>query len=116
MLLRHSTQIRTLRVIQVSIYQTLILYIKKEKLAKTGGILIYLKNDIKFEIIKDLSVSDGDNECVTVEIENKNSKNLLITCCYRPPIGAIKLGSHWAIKFNSIAKLAIDQTLSPKWR
>ena len=50
---------------------------------KGGGILIYLKNGIKFKIIKDLSVSDGDNECATVEIENRNSKNLLIACCYR---------------------------------
>ena len=29
----------------------------------------------KSKIIKDLFVSDGDNECVTVEIENENSKN-----------------------------------------
>ena len=48
----HGRQIRTLRIIQISIYETLILYIKKEKLAKMGGILIYLKNDIKFKIIK----------------------------------------------------------------
>ena len=41
-------------------------------------------------IIEDLFVSDGDNECVTVEIENKNLKHLLITCCYRPPSGVIK--------------------------
>ena len=40
--------------------------------------------------MKDISVSDGANECVTVEIENKNSKHLLVTCCYRPPSGAIK--------------------------
>ena len=39
--------------------------------------------------MKNLSVSAGDNECVTVETENENSKNLLITCCYRPPSGAI---------------------------
>ena len=57
---------------------------------KMGGILMYLKNDIKFKIIEDLSVSDSNNECITVEIENKNSKNLLITCCYRLPSGAIK--------------------------
>ena len=60
---------------------------QKETGKKGGSILIYLKNDVKFKIIEDLSVSDGDNECVTVEIENKNSKNLLITCCYRPPGG-----------------------------
>ena len=53
-------------------------------------ILIYLKNDIKFNIVKDLSTSDGNNECVILEIENKNSKYLLILCCYRPPSGAIK--------------------------
>ena len=58
---------------------------------KWGGILIHIKNDIKFKVMKYLSVSDGDNECVTVEIENKNSKYLLITCCYRPPGVAIKV-------------------------
>ena len=51
----------TLRIIRISIYQTLI-----------------------------FSVSDGDSECVTVEIENKNLKNLIITCFYRLPSGAIK--------------------------
>ena len=63
---------------------------QKETDKEEGGILIYLKNDNKFKIIEDLSVSDGDSECVTVEIENKDSKNLLITCCYRPPRGVIK--------------------------
>ena len=57
---------------------------------KGGGILIHWKNYIKFKIIEYVSVSDGDNECVTIEIKNKNSKNLLITCCYRLPSGAIK--------------------------
>ena len=41
------------------------------------------KEYIKFKIIKYLSVSDGDSECVTVEIEN-----LIVT--HRPPGGAIK--------------------------
>ena len=101
MLPRHGPQIRTLRTIQISVYQTLALYINKEKLAEKreragdgggggGSILIYLKNDLKFKIIKNLSVSDADNERVTVEIENMNSKNLLIRCCYRPQSGAIK--------------------------
>ena len=57
---------------------------------KVGGILIYVKNHIKFKVMKDLSVSDGNSECVAVEIENKNSKNLIITRCYRPPSGTIK--------------------------
>ena len=34
---------------------------------------------------------DSNNfDSVTVEKEIKNSKNLIITCCYRPPGGAIK--------------------------
>ena len=65
---------------------------------KGVSILIYLKNDIKFKII-DLSVSDGDNGCAAVETENRNSKYLLITCCYRRPSGAIKgLNSHYLEK------------------
>ena len=47
---------------------------------KTGEkgdvILIYVNNHIKFKIIKDLSVSDGDSESVTIEIENKDSKKI----------------------------------------
>ena len=35
---------------------------------KGGGTLMYLKNDIKFKIIKELSVSHNNNECATVEI------------------------------------------------
>ena len=45
---------------------------------------------MKFKIIKDLFVSDGDSECVTVEIENENLKNLIITLCQRLPSGTIK--------------------------
>ena len=33
---------------------------------KRGGILIYVKNHIKFKTIKDLSVSDGCSESATV--------------------------------------------------
>ena len=80
----------TLRIIQNSIYQTLILYIIKKTDKKAGGILIYVKNNIKVKIIKDLSVSDSESECVNVEIQNKNSKKKIITCRYRRPSGAIK--------------------------
>ena len=72
MLLTHGSQIRFLRAIQISIYQTLILYIKKEKLAKRDVTVIYLKKDIKFEKIKEFFLTHGDNEFA--EIENKNSK------------------------------------------
>ena len=81
----------TLRIIRISIYQTLILYIKKENWQKRGWHSNICKESYKIENNKrPFSVSDGDSECVTVEIKNKNSKNLIITCCYRPPGGAIK--------------------------
>ena len=57
----------------------MILYIIKKTDKKAGGILIYVKNNIKVKIIKNLSVSDSDSECVTVEIQNKNSKKMIIT-------------------------------------
>ena len=66
----------------------LIHYKKTDK--KAGGILIYVKNNIKVKIIKDLSVSDSESECVNVEIQNKNSKKKIITCRYRRSSGAIK--------------------------
>ena len=50
---------------------------QEKKTGKKGsGIIIYAKNHIKSKIIKHLSVSDGDSKCVTVEIENKNSKKI----------------------------------------
>ena len=89
MLLRHDPQIRTLR---IYFYLPNFGFIHQERKTgkQGGGILIYLKNDIKFKIIKELSVSDGSKDCVTVKIENKSSKNLLIICCHRTPSGAIK--------------------------
>ena len=57
----------------------MILYIIKKTDKKAGSILIYVKNNLKVKIIKDLSVSDSDSECVTVEIQNKNSKKMIIT-------------------------------------
>ena len=57
---------------------------------KGGSILIYAKNHIKFKIIKDLSVSEGESDYFTVKIENKNSKHLINTLYYRPSSGVIK--------------------------
>lgn len=35
----------------------------------------------------DLSVSDGDKEVLTFELINKDTKYILIICCYKPPKG-----------------------------
>ena len=52
---------------------------------KVGSILIYLKPDLMYKVRNDLSISDKDREILTIEIISKESKNMLISCCYRPP-------------------------------
>ena len=37
------------------------------------------------EIRKDISISNKDKEILTIEIISKESKTMLISCCYRPP-------------------------------
>ena len=54
---------------------------------KGGGLLIYIKNDLIYKVRNDLSVSDDDRESLTIEIINKTSKNILVSCCYKPPNG-----------------------------
>ena len=45
---------------------------------------------MKFKIIEDLSVFDGNKKFVIVEIENKNSKKLLFIFFCRPPCSTIR--------------------------
>ena len=40
--------------------------------------------------MKHIFVSGGKNKCTTVKIEHNSSKNVLITCCYRPSCGVIR--------------------------
>ena len=40
-----------------------------------------------YKIRKDLSISDKDKEILTIEAISKESKNILLSCCYRPPKG-----------------------------
>ncbi|XP_065652985.1 uncharacterized protein LOC136080294 [Hydra vulgaris] len=37
-----------------------------------------------------MCVSDENKEILTIELINKRSKNILISCCYRPPAGRIE--------------------------
>ena len=42
------------------------------------------------QIQKDLHVNSKAFECLCVEVENKNSKNIVLNLVYRPPNGAHK--------------------------
>ena len=52
-----------------------------------GGVLIYIHKSMAYNLRKDLCVSDKDKEMLTIEIAKENYKNILLSCCYRPPSG-----------------------------
>ena len=52
-----------------------------------GGVLIYVKKSIQYKVRNDLSVSDKNTEILTIEIINKETKNILLSCVYKPPTG-----------------------------
>lgn len=59
--------------------------LKGKQIKNGGGIMVYVRSNLMYKIRKDLSVSDADREDISIEIVNKESKNYIISCCYRPP-------------------------------
>ena len=56
-----------------------------------------------YKIRKDLSVFDKDNEIITIESISKESKNMLLSCCYRLPRGIKEnLTGHLTSIFQSV--------------
>ena len=53
---------------------------------KGGGIAVFLREPLTFNIRHDLSVNNADIEALCVEIINKKSKNILINTQYRQPV------------------------------
>ena len=74
-----------------SIYQipnyTVIHKTRKEK--QGGGLCMFIRNDLNFKLRNDLDKFDSDIETLTIEIENRNSKNIVLSGIYRPPQGNI---------------------------
>ena len=54
-----------------------------------GGVCMFVRNDLNFKLRNDLDRFDSDIETLSIEIENRNSKNIIITGIYRPPRGNI---------------------------
>ena len=52
-----------------------------------GGVLIFIKKNLSYKIRKDLSESDEHKEILSLEVSCKNSSNILLSCCYKPPKG-----------------------------
>ena len=60
----------------------------KRKTNHKGGVLgIYVHETLDYKILPNLAKSTENIEIFTIEIENKNSKNILISALYRPPRG-----------------------------
>ena len=52
-----------------------------------GGVLIYIRKSLKCNLRNDTCVSDKHKEIPTIKISRENDKNILLSCCYRPPNG-----------------------------
>ena len=49
----------------------------------------FVNEALLYKIRTDLSVSNAENETLTIEIINKNAKNIIVSNCYRPPAGKV---------------------------
>ena len=67
-----------------------IISLERKTKKRGGGIFIYIKENVQFIKRLDLTVSDDDKEVLTIEILTQKNKNILLSCCYRPPSGVIK--------------------------
>ena len=49
--------------------------------------MIFIKKNPSYKIRKDLSVSDEHKEILSVQISNKSSFNIVLSCCYKSSKG-----------------------------
>ena len=54
---------------------------------KGGGIALYIHNSLNYKIPKNKNMNNNDIEYLNIDIVNKTSKNVIISCIYRPPRG-----------------------------
>ena len=74
---------------------------------KGGGILCYIRNDLKWQRRYDLEV---DNiECIWVEIFFVSSKSILICIAYKPPESSTYLDNNFATKFNEMLEVGVNE-------
>ena len=50
---------------------------------------MFIRNDLNLKLRNDLGKFDSDIETLSIEIENRNSKNIVLSGIYRPPRGNI---------------------------
>lgn len=76
-------------------------YMKRGK-KMGGGVVLYIHKSIQFTVLKEMTCAiDEIMECLTVEIHNKNKRNIIISCVYRSPGSNIECFSEWMEKLFS---------------
>ena len=61
---------------------------KRSKKSRRGvEVLMFIKRNLSYKIRKNLSESDEHKDILSLEISYKNSSNIVLSCCYKPPKG-----------------------------
>ena len=71
---------------------------------RRGGALIIIKKNLSYKLQKDFSQSDEHKEILSLEISCKNSSNILLSCCYKPPNGILSMFSKQVFKKSAAEK------------
>ena len=66
------------------------LFFSQPTLSNAGGVGFYIKNDLNFTVISELSTSTADYEALWIEIHNTHSSNILCGIIYRHPNGNLE--------------------------
>ncbi|XP_065645234.1 uncharacterized protein LOC136075726 [Hydra vulgaris] len=61
------------------------IHLQRKSKKRGGGGVIYVKNSLRFKMRKDMCISECNGKFVSIEIVNDKTKNILVTCCYKPP-------------------------------
>ena len=65
---------------------------------------MYIRNDLTYKFRNDLCISDGNREILTIEFLSKSMKNIIISCCYKPPDG------NWKNDCDHLQKILTNAT------
>ena len=71
---------------------------------RRGGALMIIKKNLFCKLQKDFSQSDEHKEILSLEISCKNSSNILVSCCYKPPKGILSMFSKQVFKKSAAEK------------
>lgn len=79
-----------------------------------GGVAMFIDKNLHYKIIDNLSVAIDDLlECITIEINRNNKRNMIVSCVYRTPGSNIQTFKDWmeanfTIKDNKIMFIGGD--------